>query len=105
MASFSQLGLQEGGSVIMTLIVFFHDYIMVLLLVIMVFVSYIYLMILLRPGVDKYLVDSHLLELIWTVIPIVFLIFMAFPSLYLLYITEDTQSPSTTLKVLGHQWY
>ena len=49
---------------IMTLMVFFHDYIMVLLTVIIVFVCYIYGIILARPGVDKYLVDSHFLELI-----------------------------------------
>lgn len=35
----------------------------------------------------------------------VFLVFIAFPSLYLLYITEDTTSPSGVLKIIGHQWY
>lgn len=105
MASFSQLGLQEGVSSIMGLIIFFHDYMMVLLSVIMIFVSYIFIIILIRSGVDKYLIDSHFLELVWTIVPIVFLLFMAFPSLYLLYMTEDSHSPRVRLKVLGHQWY
>ena len=37
--------------------------------------------------------------------PIGFLIFMALPSLYLLYMTEDSSSCRVTVKVVGHQWY
>lgn len=33
------------------------------------------------------------------------LLFMAFPSLYILYLMEDYTSPSVTVKVVGHQWY
>jgi cytochrome c oxidase subunit 2 len=33
----------------------------------------------------------------------VILLFMAFPSLYLLYLIEDISSPSLTVKVVGHQ--
>lgn len=58
-----------------------------------------------RPYVDKYTIDSHLLETIWTVVPIVILLFMAFPSLYLLYLMEEISKPSLTVKVVGHQWY
>lgn len=35
----------------------------------------------------------------------VILLFMAFPSLYLLYLMEDVTRPSVTVKVVGHQWY
>jgi len=49
--------------------------------------------------------DSHILETIWTILPIVILLFMAFPSLYLLYLIEDVSSPSISVKVVGHQWY
>lgn len=54
---------------------------------------------------DKYIVESHFLELIWTVVPIVILLFIAFPSLYLLYLTEDSTSSGVRVKVVGHQWY
>lgn len=33
------------------------------------------------------------------------LLFMAFPSLYLLYLIEDVTNPSLSVKVVGHQWY
>lgn len=45
------------------------------------------------------------LERIWTVIPAVFLLFIAFPSLRLLYLMEEGDDYDITIKVLGHQWY
>ena len=76
-----------------------------ILLVILTFVTYLFMYIISRPRLDKYTIDSHVLETIWTVVPIVILLFIAFPSLYLLYLIEDISSPALTVKVVGHQWY
>lgn len=97
--------MQEGIGVIIELINYFHDYIMMILTIILVFVSYIFFYVILSPRLDKYTMDSHVLETVWTVFPILILCFMAFPSLYLLYLMEDVSSPSLTVKVVGHQWY
>lgn len=105
MPFWGQLSLQEGTTVIMELINYFHDYMMVILTIIMVFVTYVFVSIMLAGRVDKYTMDSHVLETVWTVVPIVILLFMAFPSLYLLYLIEDISNPSVTVKVIGHQWY
>ena len=78
---------------------------MVILTIIMVFVTYVFVAIMVAGRVDKYTMDSHVLETVWTVVPIVILLFMAFPSLYLLYLMEDISNPSVTVKVVGHQWY
>lgn len=50
---------------------------------------------------------SHntLLEIVWTVVPILILIVIAVPSLKTLYFTDRTESPEMTLKVTGNQWY
>lgn len=71
----------------------------------MVFVTYVFSIILLSSRMDKYTIDSHSLETVWTIIPIIILCFIAFPSLYLLYLIEDVSRPSLTVKVIGHQWY
>lgn len=105
MSVWGQLGFQEGISVIIELINYFHDYIIIILTIILVFVSYVFCFVMYSKRIDKYIIDSHLLETIWTVIPIVILCFIAFPSLYLLYLIEDARSPSLTVKVIGHQWY
>lgn len=77
----------------------------VILILIITFVTYLFLTIMLTPLVDKYTIDSHLLETVWTIVPMVILLFIAFPSLYLLYLIEDISNPSVTVKVVGHQWY
>ena len=77
----------------------------VILIIILTFVSYVFVSIMLTSKVDKFTMDSHVLETVWTVVPIVILLFMAFPSLYLLYLIEDVSNPSVTVKVVGHQWY
>ena len=43
-------------------------------------------------------------EVIWTVMPVMILLFLAIPSLRVLYYIDDTD-PFITLKVVGRQWY
>jgi len=77
----------------------------VILVLILTFVTYVFGAIISTSKVDKFTMDSHILETVWTVVPIVILLFMAFPSLYLLYLMEDISNPNVTVKVVGHQWY
>lgn len=50
-------------------------------------------------------IHGTLLEIIWTVIPSILLIFIAFPSFALLYALDIVIDPKYTIKVIGHQWY
>lgn len=105
MYSWSGLSLQEGISVIIELMISFHDYMMIILTLIIAFVSYIFIFVMYSKSLDKFVVESHFLELVWTLLPIVILLFIAFPSLYLLYLTEDAVASSFSVKVVAHQWY
>ena len=105
MSVWGQFGFQESIRVIIELLNYFHDYIIIILTIIIIFVTYIFLYIVSISRLDKYTVDSHVLETIWTLVPMVILCFIAFPSLYLLYLIEDASNPSLTVKVVGHQCY
>jgi cytochrome c oxidase subunit II len=50
---------------------------------------------------------SHntLLEVAWTVLPVLALVVIVIPSLKLLYFSDKAEKPDMTLKVTGHQWY
>jgi len=50
---------------------------------------------------------SHntLLEIIWTAIPVLVLVFIAFPSFKLLYMMDVTPKSDLTIKAIGNQWY
>lgn len=57
--------------------------------------------------IDKVTMESHSLELIWTVIPMVILIRIAYPSLIMLYFIESSERSNIEqhYKIIGHQWY
>jgi cytochrome c oxidase subunit 2 len=48
---------------------------------------------------------NALIELIWTLGPVVFLIAMSIPSFGLVYYEDRTHDPYMTVRVTGHQWY
>lgn len=48
--------------------------------------------------------ESTTVEIIWTVIPVVILIAMAWPATKALLTLRDTSSPDMTIKVTGYQW-
>lgn len=45
------------------------------------------------------------LEMIWTGLPVVILLFMVVPSMQMLYFVDRTKDAEMTLKVTGNQWY
>jgi cytochrome c oxidase subunit 2 len=55
--------------------------------------------------VHKYLNHGTLIETVWTILPALILIAIAFPSFRLLYLLDEVISPTITIKVMGHQWY
>ena len=48
---------------------------------------------------------NTLIEVLWTVIPVVILVGMAIPSFRLVYYEDRTHDADLTIKVTGHQWY
>lgn len=86
-------------------IVIFHDEIMFILMIIIFFVLWVMVRTLTTRFYHRYLFEGVLIEVIWTLFPAVVLIFIAFPSLKLLYLMDEAINPALTIKVVGHQWY
>lgn len=78
---------------------------MLVVIIIIVLIVYILLFILVNKIVNRFLLEGQIIELIWTIIPIFFLLFLAVPSLKILYLTDEINNPTFTFKVIGHQWY
>lgn len=53
----------------------------------------------------RFILEGHNIETIWTIIPALTLIFIAFPSLKLIYLIDEIRNPLVTIKTIGHQWY
>lgn len=50
-------------------------------------------------------IEQPMLELIWTVIPLVILFLFAVPSFVLLYAFDEVTAVDSTIKLIGRQWY
>jgi len=105
MATWNQLGLQDAASPVIEQISFFHDYTLLVIIIITTLIAYLLLSIIHNKYIHRYLLEGQVLEVIWTIIPAIILVFIAMPSLRLLYLIDEINQPSVTLKTVGHQWY
>nr|YP_010954464.1 cytochrome c oxidase subunit II [Lisarda rhypara]WMV02027.1 cytochrome c oxidase subunit 2 [Lisarda rhypara] len=105
MATWSTLGLQDANSPLMEQLIFFHDHTLMILIMITVLVSYMMTTVLFNKLTNRYLLEGQTIELIWTILPAITLIFIALPSLRILYLMDEINNPLITIKSIGHQWY
>lgn len=104
-ASWSNISLQDASSPLIEQLIFFHDHTLVILIVITVVVGYIMRTLFFNSIINRLLLEGQLIELIWTLLPALTLIFIALPSLRLLYLLDEVNNPLLTVKIIGHQWY
>nr|YP_009412727.1 cytochrome c oxidase subunit 2 [Anabropsis carnarius]ASK85598.1 cytochrome c oxidase subunit 2 [Anabropsis carnarius] len=105
MATWSNINLQNSASPLMEQLTFFHDHTLLILTMITVLVAYIMTSLFFNEYTHRYLLEGQTIEVIWTILPAVTLIFIALPSLRLLYLLDETLEPLVTVKTVGHQWY
>nr|QFG40087.1 cytochrome c oxidase subunit II [Munidopsis verrilli] len=105
MATWGYLNFQDSASPLMEQLIFFHDHTMVILIFITTFVGFMMLSLFYNSFTNRYLLENQNIEIIWTLLPVVILVFIALPSLRLLYLLDEVNKPSVTLKTIGHQWY
>nr|UJG45490.1 cytochrome c oxidase subunit II [Sylvicola punctatus] len=105
MSTWSNLSFQDSASPLMEQLIFFHDHAMLILIMITVLVAYLMGSLYFNKFTNRYLLSGQTIEIIWTVLPAIVLMFIALPSLRLLYLLDEINDPSLTLKTIGHQWY
>nr|YP_010414560.1 cytochrome c oxidase subunit II [Distoleon nigricans]URT60726.1 cytochrome c oxidase subunit 2 [Distoleon nigricans] len=105
MATWSNLSLQNSASPLMEQLTFFHDHTLLILMMITVLVGYLMSTLFFNKLINRFLLEGQTIEVIWTILPAITLIFIALPSLRLLYLLDEVDNPSITLKAIGHQWY
>jgi cytochrome c oxidase subunit 2 len=105
-----QLGFQPAVTPVAHLQHQLHDLVLIIITAITLFVLVLLLYVSVRfsakrnPNPTK---TSHntVIEVLWTVLPVMILVVIAIPSFKLLYFMDKTENPELTLKVTGHQWY
>jgi cytochrome c oxidase subunit II len=117
-AAFAELGqpapwewtLQESASPVMDNITWFHNFLFVLITVITLFVLALLVIVVVKFNAKANPVASRtthntLIEVAWTLIPVLILVGIAVPSFRLLFLQLDTPKADLTIKATGKQWY
>lgn len=88
-------------------IIFFHDFLVMVLIYILVFVLLMILRVVLNPYLNCSYQEGLQIETIWTVIPTLVLVFIFYPSINLLNMARSKGSDlfNNVIKIVGHQWY
>lgn len=87
-------------------ILYFHDYLIIVISIILCRVGYFLVFVIFSKTYSTRIVADHLVERVWTILPIIVLVFLVYPSIYLLYLIDEGRVDFLcTLKVIGHQWY
>nr|YP_009240111.1 cytochrome c oxidase subunit II [Trichiosoma anthracinum]AMN87262.1 cytochrome c oxidase subunit II [Trichiosoma anthracinum] len=105
MTMWMNFNLQDAMSPSMEQLIFFHDHSMIILILITMSILYLMASMLFNKFINRYLLNKQNIEIIWTVMPMLMLIFIAMPSIHLLYLMDEVSNPILTIKSIGHQWY
>ena len=105
-----QLGLQDPAGSIAERATSLHNMLLVIITVISLFVLGLLVCVCVRfrasanPKPSK---TSHntIIEILWTVVPVLILVVIAVPSFQLLYYMDKTKDTEMVIKVTGNQWY
>jgi cytochrome c oxidase subunit 2 len=105
-----QLGMQQSVTPVMDNIIWFHDYLLYFIGAITAFVLALLVIVIVRFNARANPVPSRtthntLIEVLWTFIPIVILMFIAVPSFKLLFLQLNIPPADITVKATGKQWY
>ena len=104
-----QMGFQQSAAPTMDDIIWFHDFVLWIIVVITVFVLALLLIIIVKfnakanPTPSK-TTHNTLLEVAWTVIPVVILVVIAIPSFRILFVQLNIPQSDLTIKAAGNQW-
>ncbi len=105
-----ELGLQDAASPVMADIISFHNFLLWIITAISGFILILLLIVIVRFNARANPTPSRtthntLLEIVWTIVPVIILVLIAVPSFRLLFLQLDEPKPDITVKATGKQWF
>ena len=104
------MNFQEAASPVMQRTHDFHNLLLIMITTISVFVLGLLIYVMWRFSEKRNATPSKtthhtMIEVIWTVVPVLILLMIVVPSMRLLYFKDQVPEADMTIKAIGHQWY
>lgn len=105
-----EMTLQPSVTPVMDDIIWFHNFLLYLVTAIVLFVLALLAIVVVKFNAKSNPVPSKtthntLIEVVWTVVPVLILVAIAVPSFRLLFLQLDIPKADVTVKATGKQWY
>jgi cytochrome c oxidase subunit II len=105
-----EIGMQPPATPVKDRLNAFHNELLVIIFLIAAFVMGLLIYVIVRFNHRRNPVPAHtshnpVIEILWTVVPVMILVIIAIPSFKLMYYMDRVPTPDMTIKVTGHQWY
>ena len=105
-----QMSFPPSYTTVMDKVESLHNLLLVIITLISLFVLALLIYVVFRFHVSRNPTPSSVthntvLEIAWTIVPILILVVIAIPSFRLLYYSDKAADAAMTVKVTGHQWY
>lgn len=102
--------LQKAATPVMENIIWFHNFLLWLITAIVIFVLILLLIVIFKFNAKANPVPSKtthhtLIEVVWTIVPVLILVGISVPSFRLLFSELDIPKSDLTIKATGKQWY
>jgi heme/copper-type cytochrome/quinol oxidase subunit 2 len=101
MTTWLNLTIKDRASPIIEQLIYFHDYALIIILMIITTVFYTIVRIIQNKQTRRFILEGQIIETIWTIVPAIILVFIAIPSLRLLYLIDEIHNPILTLKAVA----
>jgi cytochrome c oxidase subunit 2 len=105
-----EMAMQPAFSPVKQHIIALHDLVLVIITAITVLVAALLVYVMLpfnhkkNPNPSS-VSHNTILEIAWTLVPVLILVIIAIPSFRLVYYEDHAENPAMTVKVTRHQWY
>jgi len=104
------LGFQPAATPVKEAMSSFHGMLLAIITLITIFVLALLAWVVLRFRADRNpnpskTTHNTMIEVVWTIVPVLILVIIAIPSFRLLYFLDRNADAEMTIKVVGHQWY
>ncbi len=105
-----EIGLQGAATPVMEEITWFHNFLLWLIAAITLFVLVLLIIVMVKFNARSNPVPSRtthntMIEVLWTVVPVLILVTIAVPSFRLLFYQLNVPKADLTVKVTGKQWF
>lgn len=104
MPLWNKVSFQDRNSPLIEHLIFFHDHSIVILMAITVITFYLIISSAKSINFNRFFLEAQEMELFWTSLPALILLFIAIPSLKTLYLIEENMTPLISVKGMGYQW-